>query len=66
MTEFFSFGPKCHGSVFFCSEEKYVSAEPWLVQDTTQAELDYIAAKAVEAELAKEASSTGGAGLEAG
>ena len=36
-------------------EEKYVSAELRLVQDTTQAELDYIAARAAEAELAKEA-----------
>nr|XP_040245424.1 uncharacterized protein LOC120964665 [Aegilops tauschii subsp. strangulata] len=41
-------------------EEKYVSAEPRLVQDTTQAELDYIAARAVEAELAREAGSAGG------
>ena len=41
-------------------EEKYVRDEPLLVQDTTQAELDYIAARAVEAELAKEAGSTGG------
>ena len=35
--------------------EKYVHAEPLLIQDTTQAELDYIAARAAEAELAKEA-----------
>ena len=41
-------------------EEKYVTAESRLVQDTTQAELDYIAARAVEAELAREAGSTGG------
>ena len=41
-------------------EEKYVRDEPQLVQDTTQAELDYIAARAAEAELAKEAGSAGG------
>ena len=41
-------------------EEKYVSAEPRLVQDTTQAELDYIAARAAEAELAGEAGSAYG------
>ena len=40
--------------------EKYVHAEPLLIQDTTQVELDYIAARAVEAELAKEAGSAGG------
>ena len=40
-------------------EEKYITAEPRLVQDTTQAELDYIAGRAVEAELAKEAGSAG-------
>ena len=31
-----------------------------LIQDTTQAELDYIAARAVEAELARQAGSAGG------
>ena len=41
-------------------EEKYVTAEPRLIRDTTQAELDYIAARAVEAELAKEAGSADG------
>nr|XP_040244081.1 uncharacterized protein LOC109741338 [Aegilops tauschii subsp. strangulata] len=41
-------------------EEKYVRTEPRLVQDTTQAELDYSAAMAVEAELGKEAGSAGG------
>ena len=41
-------------------EEKYVRAEPLLVQDTTQVELDYIAARAAEAELAKEDGSAGG------
>ena len=41
-------------------EEKYIRAEPRLVQDTTQAELDYIAARAEEAELAKEADSASG------
>ena len=41
-------------------EEKYVREEPRLVQDTTQAELDYIAARAAEAELAKEAGSASG------
>ena len=37
--------------------ERYVRNEPLLVQNTTQAELDYIAARAAEAELAKEAGS---------
>ena len=41
-------------------EEKYVRDGPWLVQDTTQAELDYIAARAMEAKLAQEAGSAGG------
>ena len=41
-------------------EEKYVCDEPRLVQDTTQAELDYIAARAMEAQLAEEAGSAGG------
>ena len=41
-------------------EEKYIREEPRLIQDTTQAELDYIAARAAEAELAKEAGSAGG------
>ena len=41
-------------------EEKYVRDEPLLIQDTTQAELDYITARAVEAELAREAGSAGG------
>ena len=41
-------------------EEKYIRKEPRLVQDTTQAELDYIAARAAEAELARVAGSTGG------
>ena len=39
--------------------EMYVHAEPLLIQDTTQAELDYIAARAAEAELAREAGSAG-------
>jgi len=39
--------------------ERYVRDEPLLVQDTTQAELDYIAARVAEAELAKEAGSAG-------
>ena len=41
-------------------EEKYIRNEPLLVQDTTQAELDYIAARAAEAELSREAGSAGG------
>ena len=45
---------------FSTLHEGYVTDEPRLVQDTTQAELDYIAARAVEAELAKEAGSAGG------
>lgn len=40
--------------------EGYVTDEPQLIQDNTQEELDYITAKAVEADLAKEAGSTGG------
>ena len=42
--------------------EGYVNtdAERLLVQDTTQAELDYIATRAKEAQLAKEAGSVGG------
>ena len=42
--------------------EVYVNAdaERWLIMDTTQAELDYIATRAREAQLAKEAGSTGG------
>ena len=40
--------------------EVYVRNEPLLIQDTTQAELDYIAARAVEAELARQAGSAGG------
>ena len=40
--------------------EGYLREEPRLIQDTTQAELDYIAARAAEAELAREAGSTGG------
>ena len=39
--------------------EGYVRDEPLLVQDTTQAELNYIAARAVEAELARQAGSAG-------
>ena len=35
-------------------------AERWLVMDTTQAELDYIATRAREAQLAMEASRAGG------
>nr|XP_020189454.1 uncharacterized protein CG45076-like [Aegilops tauschii subsp. strangulata] len=45
--------------------EKYVHAEPLLIQDTSQVELDYIAARAAEAELAKEAGSAGHVGDEA-
>ena len=40
--------------------EGYVTAEPWLVQGTSQVELDYIAARAAEAKLAEESGSTGG------
>src|SRR3954470_13222478 len=42
--------------------EVYVNAdtERWLVMDTTQAELDYIATRAREVQLAMEAGSTGG------
>ena len=42
--------------------EVYVNAdaERWLVMDTTQAELDYIATRAREAQLAMEAGSVGG------
>ena len=40
--------------------EGYVTDEPLLIQDTTQAELDYIAARAMEAKLAEEAGSAGG------
>ena len=42
--------------------EVYVNAdaERWLVMDTTQAELDYIATRAREAQLAMEAGSAGG------
>ena len=43
---------------FHTLEEKYVHDEPRLIQDTTQTELDYIAARAVEAELAREAGSS--------
>ena len=45
-------------------EEKYIRDELWLVQDTNQAELDYITARTAEAELAKEAGSRGGRGGE--
>ena len=41
-------------------EEKYIREEPRLVQDTTQAELDYITAREGETKLAREAGSTGG------
>lgn len=45
---------------FFDSlSERFVRDEPLLVQDTTQAELDYIAARAAEAALAREAGSAG-------
>ena len=42
--------------------EVYVNAdaERWLIMDTTQAELDYIATRAREAQLAMEAGSAGG------
>ena len=40
--------------------EGYVTAEPRLVQDTSQVELDYMAARAAEAKLAEEAGSAGG------
>ena len=39
--------------------EGYVRDEPLLIQDTTKAELDYIAARAAEADLAKEDGSAG-------
>ena len=39
--------------------EGYVCDEPLLIQDTTKAELDYIAASAAEAALAREAGSVG-------
>ena len=47
---------------FDTRHEGYINAdaERLLVQDTTQAELDYIAARAMEAKLAEEAGSTGG------
>ena len=41
------------------SSENYVYDEPLLIRDTTKEELDYIAARAAEAVLAKEASSAG-------
>ena len=37
--------------------EKYVRDKPRLIRDTTKEELDYIAARAAEAEIAKEADS---------
>ena len=42
--------------------EVYVNAdaERWLIMDSTQAELDYIATRAREAQLAMEAGSAGG------
>ena len=42
--------------------EVYINAdaERWLIMDTTQAELDYIATRAREVQLAMEASSAGG------
>lgn len=40
--------------------EGYFTAKPRLIQDTSEAELDYIAARVAEAELAREAGSTGG------
>ena len=40
--------------------ESYVRDEPLLIQDTTKAELDYIAARAPETELTKEAGSASG------
>ena len=40
--------------------EVYVRNEPLLIQDTTQGELDYIAARVAEAELARQAGSAGG------
>ena len=40
--------------------EVYVRNEPLLIQDTTQAELDYIAARALEVEHARQAGSDGG------
>nr|XP_020161452.1 uncharacterized protein CG45076-like [Aegilops tauschii subsp. strangulata] len=39
--------------------ESYVRDEPLLIQDTTKAELDYIAARAAEAALAREAGNIG-------
>ena len=39
--------------------ESYVCDEPLLIRDTTKEELDYIAARATEAALAKEAGSAG-------
>ena len=39
--------------------EGYVRDEPLLIQDTTKAELDYIAAREAEAALAREAASAG-------
>ena len=36
-----------------------ITQERWLVMDTTQAELDYIATRAREAQLAMEAGSAG-------
>ena len=41
-------------------QDRYVTAELRLIQDTTQVELDYIAARVAEANLAKEAGSAGG------
>ena len=46
--------------LFDSLHEGYVTDEPRLIQDTTQVELDYIAARAAEAKLAEEASSAGG------
>nr|XP_040245953.1 uncharacterized protein CG45076-like [Aegilops tauschii subsp. strangulata] len=45
---------------FDTQHEGYVTDEPRLIQDTTQSELDYIAARAMEAQLAEEAGSVGG------
>ena len=39
--------------------ENYVHDEPLLLRDTTKEELDYIAARAVDVALAKEAGSVG-------
>ena len=45
--------------IFHSLAEIYVRKEPLLIQDTTQAELDYIADRAGEAELARQAGSAG-------